>query len=421
MQFKLYLLFVISFFLHLPARIPILGLVRFDLLLLAVIAVLLFMNRSHDNNWNLTKTDKILRMLLVYVLFTVLFVEWPGSVLRTGIPNLVKSVIFYFYTVAIISTKERLRIFMVVFLACQCLRVLEPLYLHLTDGYWGSATYIGDGEMMARLSGAPSDTINANGLAFVIVSVIPFMHYLTLSAGWRYKLVYFLLLPVFLYTLVLTASRSGILGLAAIFFGLFIKSKCKFWLVVVGMIGAIIVVANLSDLHKERYLSIWRDDVRFSGTAHGRLEGLKSNLEVVYKRPIFGHGLGTSVEANFHITGLAKAAHNLYLEILQEIGIIGLLIFLTFMKSIVGNFQVTLSTIRKGISVHSYLAKITTATQVWLLMNFLFSLASYGLSSYEWYLFGGLSVVIRKLAEAESRSSVSVEDMQWRREFAFSR
>ena len=36
------------------------------------------------------------------------------------------------------------------------------------------------------------------------------------------------------------------------------------------------------------------------------------------------------------------------------------------------------------------------AMEVWLLMNLLFSWASYGLSSYEWYLFGGLSVVFRR-------------------------
>jgi hypothetical protein len=31
-------------------------------------------------------------------------------------------------------------------------------------------------------------------------------------------------------------------------------------------------------------------------------------------------------------------------------------------------------------------------------MNTLFSFASYGLSSYEWYLFAGLSVVVRRMA-----------------------
>jgi O-antigen ligase len=313
--------------------------------------------------------------------------------------------------------------YMAVFLVCQSLRILEPVYLHLVDGYWGDATFVQHGEFMDRLSGAPSDTINPNGLAFVIVSVIPFFHYITLSAGMRYRLAYLGLFPIFVYALILTASRSGMVGFGAILFGIFLKSQRKLLLIAVAVIGALIVVANLSDLQQERYLSISRDDVRFSGTAQGRSEGLASNLEVVWNRPICGHGLGTSAEANYHFsgTGLAKPAHNLYLEILQEIGIIGLVIFLVFMKSIIINFKVSLAAIRNRIAEGSYLANITSAMQVWLLMNILFSFASYGLTSYEWYLFAGLSVVVRRLAEAERSTAVSVEDVQWKREFAFSR
>jgi hypothetical protein len=40
--------------------------------------------------------------------------------------------------------------------------------------------------------------------------------------------------------------------------------------------------------------------------------------------------------------------------------------------------------------------------EVWLAMNVVFSLVSYGLSSYEWYLFGGLSVVLRRLTEPKA-------------------
>jgi hypothetical protein len=39
------------------------------------------------------------------------------------------------------------------------------------------------------------------------------------------------------------------------------------------------------------------------------------------------------------------------------------------------------------------------------MMNFLFSFASYGLSSYEWYLLGGFSVAMQKLSGNERRES----------------
>jgi len=46
------------------------------------------------------------------------------------------------------------------------------------------------------------------------------------------------------------------------------------------------------------------------------------------------------------------------------------------------------------------LVRLLDATQVWLILNLVFSLASYGLNSYEWYLLGAFSVVMRRLVSA---------------------
>lgn len=121
-------------------------------------------------------------------------------------------------------------------------------------------------------------------------------------------------------------------------------------------------------------------------------------------RPIFGHGLGTSAEANANFTtsgpfaGWEMPAHNLYLEIGQELGVIGVIIFLFFIKAIFSGFaQSRRACMRHDVS-SDYLPKLIDAMQVWLWMNLVFSFASYGLSSYEWYLFGGLSVVLQHFA-----------------------
>jgi hypothetical protein len=52
----------------------------------------------------------------------------------------------------------------------------------------------------------------------------------------------------------------------------------------------------------------------------------------------------------------------------------------------------------------SFVPRLIDAMQVWLIMNLVFSFASYGLSSYEWYLFGGLSVVLQRLAESGAKT-----------------
>jgi len=170
-------------------------------------------------------------------------------------------------------------------------------------------------------------------------------------------------------------------------------------MLILATIAAFTVYSQLSDLQKERYLSLASSDVRGAETAKGRVEGTFDDFEVAMRRPIFGHGLGTSAEANFHATGVNQLSHNLYTELLQELGFVGLIIFLFYIKTLVKNFRDALRQFQSSGSTPQRLIQLTHAMQVWLLMNLMFSLASYGLSSYEWYLFGGLSVALKRISD----------------------
>lgn len=397
---NVYLLFGTSWFLHLGARIPVLGIVRFDLLLVCLM-IFLATSRESSNKNPRTQTDSLLRVLIAYSILTIPFVEWPGSVIKSGLPNLIKAIVFYYFTIAFIKTEKDLKQFLLVFLACQSFRILEPLYLHITQDYWGSVAHMADWSSLDRLSGAPHDVVNPNGLAFIICTVLPFL-YCMAGISWRYKLACIVLIPVCLYTLSLTGSRSGIIGLVAIVVGILIKSKNRVLLVAacvaIVVIGFPLMPADMQD----RYLSIVGKGEKNAATAEERTKGLEAQFLVALRKPLFGHGLGTSHEANTHFSGGPYAgkdlpAHNLYMEIAQELGFTGLIIFLLLMKSIYSGFAQGRRLSRQQ-RTGAFLPRAIDAMQVWLIMNFVFSFASYGLSSYEWYLFGGFSVVLQRLA-----------------------
>ena len=52
--------------------------------------------------------------------------------------------------------------------------------------------------------------------------------------------------------------------------------------------------------------------------------------------------------------------------------------------------------------------RLVDTLQVWLWMNLIFSLASYGLSDYEWYLLGGLAVVLSRMAAAHAAKQTCI-------------
>ena len=320
----LYMLYVISFFLHLSSRIPGIAAVRPDLLLVLLIAVLLFLQSERLKNRVVGPCSDILKVLLIYIAVTLPFVEWPGSVINSHISQFVKAICFFYFTVLIVDTKDRMKLFISIFILCQVFRVLEPLYLNITEGYWGDDTYLKGTGMVDRLSGAPHDIINPNGLGFVIATAFAYLHYVWGDNNWKYKLSYVAVAPALLYALVLTMSRSGFVALAVVAWNVFLKSKHRFVLIIIGLFACVVLWANMNDAQRDRYLSLTGSEKSQShGTAAGRMKGIVKGLEVGMKRPIVGHGLGTSKEANYNVLHSALISHILYFEVLIELGTIG--------------------------------------------------------------------------------------------------
>src|SRR5258705_8157492 len=93
----------------------------------------------------------------------------------------------------------------------------------------------------------------------------------------------------------------------------------------------------MSDLNRERCLSIFPQSASGWGTVEGRINGVIAVLEVGMPKPIFGHGLGNSREANANFRGEDMLSHDLYTEIAEELGVVGLGIFLSVILEFVRN------------------------------------------------------------------------------------
>lgn len=404
--FSLYIVYTIFFFLNLPSRVPGLGVVRPTLLLALVILTIMFSEGLFFAKKDHSRTTTRLKTLLIYMVITLPFVKWPGSVITQNLPDFVKAVLFYFFTAKIVDSPARLRNFLLVAIGCQVIRVYEPLLLHLTTGYWGSAAHMGAGQYLDRLAGAPHDIVNPNGLAYVALSAIPFMHYMmTETTKKRHLLAYLALMPGLMYAFILTGSRSGMVAFAALAFVIFLKSQRKGLLLVVGLVGAMIALAVMSPDQKDRYLSIISDDTKNATTAGSRNSGVTKDLSNFKRRPVFGHGVGTSLEANANYQGRGVYSHTLYTEILVELGAVGSVLFLAVLWSIIQNSRVArrkldsvaVQLARASPKEYALLRSLANAIEAWVGMGLVFSIAQYGLSEYNWYLIGGLSVVLFNL------------------------
>lgn len=401
--FYFFCAFIVSYFTRITARVGFLGTIHFDLILAALTATAIAFSAQRHRGGPPPKMDPVARqlwILLAYIFVTIPFVEWPGSVIH-NLEGYAKSLCFFFFVVATVDTTRKLRILITVYAATQVFRVLEPLEMHLRSGYWGSFTSLGNWEYMDRLAGSPYDIINPNGLGFVIIMTLP-LAYLILKPDTTARRILFAgLAAAMCYALVLSASRSGFLGLVFLAVLSIWRSKHRAAYLAAGIVVALISVGLMNDLQRERYVSIFSHSAKGGATAELRITGLIGDFKVSLRRPLFGHGLGTSLEANANFRGEALPSHNLYTEVAEELGYIGLVLLLMLIWS----FLRACATAQRLLSAAPlteprlrFLHDVAGTLVIVVAVDLFFSFAAFGFSEPYWYFFGGLSVVTARLA-----------------------
>ncbi len=403
--FYCFCVFIVSNFDRFAVRVKFLGQIHIDFLLAAVTlaAILLAERKANARSGPAVPLDPVARrlwFLLAYIVVTIPFVEWPGSVLH-NLPGYLKSVCFFYFVVATVDTTRKLRILLAVYTASQLWRVVEPLYMHLRSGYWGDFTSLGNWEYMDRLSGSPFDIINPNGLGFVIVMTLPLLQFLVRPDTPVRRALWIGIASAMCYALVLSASRSGFLAL--VFQGLFLiwRSKQRATWLTVAVVGGLLALVLMTDLQRERYVSIFSHKAKGGDTAELRITGVIGDFKVSLRRPFFGHGLGTSQEANANFRGTEMLSHNLYTETAEELGYVGLI----FVLALIWSFLRACRTAQRASSAMAatderlkFLHSVAVALVIIVAADLFYSFAAYGLSEPYWYFIGGLSVVTARLA-----------------------
>lgn len=399
--FFLYCYFVIDYFARFAARSSFYGQFRPTLVVFAVLVVALFFQSHRVREHFRDPALKAGVIFLIYLFVSFPLVEWPGSVIRHHVDDFVRAFCFLFFTALIVDTDKRLRFFVFLFVGLQVFRVVEPLFMNLTTGYMGGSTYIGQGDFAGRLTGAPADVVNPNGLAFVISTCFALTHFLWWKGDSKIlKVLYLVFLPGMVYALILTGSRGGFIAFVVVFFVIFLLSKHKLILGVIAAIGAVWGWGELDDLQKDRYLSLIGQGEVYQTTADGRVDGMMNELKLGLERPVFGHGLGTTQEAKVHTWGSGHAAHNLYAEVSIEVGFIGFFIFFymvfEFYRKLRRNMKRFKALPSADLARASFHYRLNEALLAIFVMYAVYSINYFGLSQEYWYIFGGLCIAFSR-------------------------
>jgi O-antigen ligase len=201
----------------------------------------------------------------------------------------------------------------------------------------------------------------------------------------------------------LTGSRAGMVSIIFLLLILWIRGKRK----VLGIVGVVLVLAiswyALPQDYQKRFETIYDDSINPLATesAQGRIKGLKMGIELFSLRPVWGWGAGCSPSAVKDILGyfMKVQLHNLYAQLLSELGIMGAISFLGLVFLLFRTQRrIANRSVRSGPNNNLIIqASIACANVAWLLL--FEGLFGHNLYRYTWIWICAILVLAQQLSK----------------------
>lgn len=294
----------------------------FSFLFLAVLSFFV----AQNNEWSIRK------LAYLFSIFPVYFVATYLAKNKIKILNISKALVFGGALVAVLG---------IIQFFSQFIFGLERVYKFWAD--YVIVPFLGKTFSLAVLQN-PSWLVNISGKTYLrATSIFPDPHMLSFFLGLtsaltigimlasQKKFFYGIILGSLLVCNILTFSRGGYLGIfvgAAFLIILFWKKisiKSKSFIIASGLLVALIF--SMPNLISQRYLSIFNFQ---EGSNKGRIEIWQKTLSIIENNPFLGLGIGNypleiKPTANYREP---YYAHNTYLDIAAETGMVNTLIWM---------------------------------------------------------------------------------------------
>lgn len=184
-------------------------------------------------------------------------------------------------------------------------------------GWSGAEILDQHGDLRIRFVGIFSDP---NDVGLLLIMTLPLIFYFFNRSNYFMKFVHILIIAFLLYGVYLTNSRGTLLSILALA-GLYVIKRYGKVAANFMLIGALPVLAIV--------FGNFRSISASEESAYGRLDAWYAGYQMLKSNPLFGTGLGRFLD-NHHLT-----AHNTYVLCWSELGVIGFLLWFTFLFSVI--------------------------------------------------------------------------------------
>ncbi|HIH20532.1 TPA: O-antigen ligase family protein [Candidatus Micrarchaeota archaeon] len=282
--------------------------------------------------------EKGFRLFALLELLTAALIPfsiWPANSMDFWLNSYLKVFAVFYLILLVAADYRKFNITVIVILICSSIMAARTVAAF----YDGQIIFDHDGTR--RVTGISMlSSNNPNDIAVAFAMAVPLaLYFYNVSKGVISKSFYAGVAAVNLLAILFTGSRGGYLG---VLFGLFIffilkykKRKMKF--AIISVLVMAIVLPLLPSDYKARFMSSFdTNDYSYSDEKMGRIAIWKRGLASIAKEPL-GSGIKNYTitegerkrEQGF--TGKWLVAHNSYLQIAVELGVLGLVLYMMFL------------------------------------------------------------------------------------------
>ena len=373
-------------FIHRPFEVwPILGTLHIERAYMIV--TILYWIFIADKSWISNRLNvAFFGLALVIIISTILSPYGVG--VNLTIDNWFKVAVFFILVISSVRTEADLKCLIIMFIVSMGLYMLHSLREFL-DGRHEFRMGV------ARMIGVDVTMNNPNAFSSTILYALILVYPL-----WRlaYKKLWCLVLllsymGISILCIILTGSRQGFVGLCLLALIIVIVSKRRLIaLLALIMIAPVIWLSLRADL-QNRFMTLYDASygpMNAQRSAESRLQGLYDGVKIWEQYPITGCGPGCF--------GLARGndiqAHNLYGQVLGEVGITGAFAFGMVLWAFYSNARDTRLLCRDFQDLNSCFAKwVVDSVTVTIILMLILGYGGHSLYRYTWLWYGAFSSV----------------------------
>ncbi|MEW4568944.1 O-antigen ligase family protein [Tautonia sp. JC769] len=334
-----------------------------------------------------------------------IFSSWFSSVSsQILVEDYMKIIIFFIILVTAIQSERELRHILLGFLGINALYMLHSFREYLC----GRHTYrMG----IARMIGVDTSLGDPNSFAASVLYSLAFVTLIgVIIPGRKGRVLMFGYVGISVTCVFLTGSRSALVGLIvwATLMSLNVKRKLR-WIVLMALLGPL-CWSLLPPDHQIRFYTLIDPSVGPASaqeSAESRAEGFHLGQKLFAESPLTGCGPGAWIPA----TGSPVESHNLYGQVMGEMGLIGVVTFSAIVFLMV-SYVLSIRSLRPhpvpGTNP-DFLRALAVAIGHALILLLVLGWAGHNLFRFTWLWYGAFLILARDLARKQSEIEVSHE------------